>query len=72
MAKLDFIAKAVREYEENGEKKTRWTDIGVGFVNKDSITVMLNALPIGDKIVLMKPPKVDEKGKMQVFGEHAL
>jgi len=37
--------------EKEGEEKTRWVKIGVGFVNKDnSINVYLDALPINGKI----------------------
>jgi hypothetical protein len=43
----------VREYEKNGEKKTHWTNIGTAFENRDgSLTVMLNALPIGNRLII--------------------
>jgi len=67
---VDFVVKSVREYDENGESKTRWTDIGVAFTNKDSITILLNALPLGEKMVLMKPKPRDEKKSMDPFDVH--
>lgn len=55
----DFIAKAVRE---DGDV-TRWTDIGVAFTNpgSETISILLNALPLGDKIVLMKPREEEKE-----------
>jgi hypothetical protein len=69
---VDFEAFGVEEYEDksSGEAKTRWTRIGVAFVNPDSITVQLNAYPVTPKIVLMKPKDKGgppEKAKMDPF-----
>lgn len=69
---VDFEAFGVEEYTQDGEQKTRWTNIGVAFLNKDSISIHLNAYPTNPKIVLMKPrPKEEEKPKMDVFPPQA-
>ena len=37
--------------ERNGDEKTRWVKIGVGFINKDSsINIYLDALPVNGKM----------------------
>ena len=64
--KPDFIVKAVRQ---DGDI-ARWTDIGVAFVNaeSESITILLNALPLSDRVVLMKPKEEkDEEIRPKVF-----
>lgn len=38
--------------------KERWVEVGVGFNNKDTITVRLDALPVNGKIILI--PLKDE------------
>jgi len=40
------------EYEADEGQKTRWTNIGVAFENKNGITVLLDALPVNGKIYL--------------------
>jgi hypothetical protein len=55
----DFIAKAVKTVEG----KDIWSDVGVAYVGKESITVLANAWPVGDKLVLMKPREREEKPK---------
>jgi hypothetical protein len=37
--------------------KTRWREIGVAFANaeKDTVTILLDALPVSGKLVLMRP-----------------
>jgi hypothetical protein len=53
-----YIAYSVTQ---TSETKSRWSDIGVAFTNRDgSINVLLNALPLDGKIVLQQP-KVKEK-----------
>jgi len=49
-----------REYEANGEKKTAFTKIGAAFPsrNGDGILVTLDALPIGNRLIL-KPARED-------------
>jgi hypothetical protein len=57
-----YDAMMVVEYEAHGEKKSRWTKIGAGFVNRDgSIGVQLDAIPVGGKIILQIPMTKEEK-----------
>ena len=56
---IDFEACATREYSVGSESKTKWTQIGVGFINKNGITVKLDALPVDANIVLLKPKPND-------------
>ncbi len=53
MANFDYTATCPQEKDG----KTYWCNIGVAFKSKDkdSYTIQLNALPIGDKIVLVRP-----------------
>ena len=68
MAKYDYRATCPREIEIEDQKKTVWTNIGVGFKNKSgAITVKLNALPLGDTIVLVIPTDEDEKKSQKRF-----
>lgn len=55
----DFIAKVV---VGDGER-ARWREIGVGFWNekRDTLNVLLDAVPVAGKIVLV-PPKEREPG----------
>ena len=66
--KPDFIAKTVRKDEKTGED--RWTDIGVAFVNakSETITILLNALPMTDRLVLAKPFEKEEKKTFNPLG----
>lgn len=67
---LDFEAFVVEEAKKEGQKN-RWTRIGAAWVNRDSITIKLSALPVTGEIVLLKPkPKEAAKppAKMDVFG----
>ena len=41
-------------------QKDRWTNIGVAFKNSDSITVLMDAIPVNGKIILTIPKKVEE------------
>jgi len=62
MAKYDFRATCPREIDDGEQKKTVWTNLGVGFKNKSgAITIKLNALPLGDTIVLVVPTDDDER-----------
>lgn len=66
--KPDFIAKCVNKYKtRTGEEKEKWTDIGVCFLNHrtESISIRLNALPIGGDMVLMKPKPKPEETKQE-------
>ena len=43
-------------------ERDRWTNIGVGFNNNETITVLMDAAPINGKIILSKPkPREDAK-----------
>ena len=53
----DYVASTVVNDKESG--KDRWTGIGVGFKNQDSITVLVDAVPVNGKIIL-RPPKKKE------------
>ncbi len=49
-------ALTVTEYESKGEKKARWTRIGVAFErDKGGWDIRLEALPINGRIMLMEP-----------------
>jgi hypothetical protein len=48
-----YQAATVVNDQESG--KDRWSNIGVAFQNQDSITVLLDAVPVNGKIVLTKP-----------------
>lgn len=60
-----FEVKTVTEYESNGQKKSRWTKIGVAFPNKNGdggFNVLLDALPVNGKIVIMPPRERENDG----------
>ncbi|MCP3463576.1 hypothetical protein [Bradyrhizobium sp. CCGUVB23] len=54
-----FIAFSVKEREG---KPTIWTKIGAAFPHDKGagFTIQLDALPVGDRIVLREPPKDDK------------
>ncbi|HUL58223.1 MAG TPA: hypothetical protein VLU43_03060 [Anaeromyxobacteraceae bacterium] len=52
---------AINENKEPG-KPARWTKIGVAFTNRDdSITLLLNALPIGTAKLQIREQRDDER-----------
>lgn len=54
----DYVVYSVRE--RDGARDV-WTRVGAAFKHKeDGLTILLDALPIGRKVVLM-PPKADEE-----------
>jgi hypothetical protein len=58
--KPDFIVSSVVDV---GDDKSRWREIGVAFWNEkhDSMSVLLDAVPLSGKLVLMPPkPRVAE------------
>ena len=70
-SKVDFEVFGTEEYSVGEETKTRWTRLGVAFVNADSISVKLSAYPTNPSLVLLKPKPKDDggsKGKLDVFG----
>ena len=40
------------EYERNGEKKTRWTRLGVAVPNRKGMSVLLNAQPLNGRVFI--------------------
>ncbi|GGA45896.1 hypothetical protein [Pelagibacterium lentulum] len=57
-----YEAIAVRKYEQNGETKTAFTNIGVAFKmrDRDGYSVRLHAMPAptdGEFTILLMPPK---------------
>ena len=70
--KPDFVVKTVRKVND----KDNWTQIGVAYVNgkSETISCYLNALPIGDKLVLMKPLEAEKKPEPRYspFGQKGL
>jgi len=56
-----------RDYtDRNGEKKTSWINLGVGFEKDGRISILLNALPMPGpdgqaKIVLMEPKPAEDR-----------
>jgi len=40
------------EYERDGEKRTRWTRLGVAVPNRKGMSVLLNAQPLNGKVFI--------------------
>ena len=56
----DFDVSTPVEYvTKDGEKKTRWNKCGVGWKNKDSITIQMDVVPLNGKLVLKEPKDFD-------------
>jgi hypothetical protein len=49
----DWRVSTVSTDGENG--KDRWTNVGVAFEGKDTITVLMDAVPINGKLILQRP-----------------
>jgi hypothetical protein len=72
-----YEAVAVRRYEQNGEEKSSFTNIGVAWPMKerDGFTLRLHCLPApvdGEYQVLLLPPKPKEdrpQERKQSYGE---
>lgn len=59
---------SLTEYQKDGQKKTRWTKVGVGFENKDgSLSIMLDALPVNGRLQVRDPRPKD--GDRDPFAE---
>jgi len=56
------VSSVVSEILEDGTKKDRWTNLGVAFNGKDTITLFVDAWPLNGKVILQKP---QEKPKPQ-------
>ena len=59
MKQPDYVAYSVVE----GNGQTRWRGVGVAFKgrDKDSLTVLLDAVPLSGKVVLMPPKERDSE-----------
>jgi len=76
-----YDAVAVRKYEQNGEEKSSFTNIGVAFKMKDrdGYSLRLHCLPApeaGEYTVLLFPPKPKEdrpqsSGRQQGYSERS-
>jgi len=54
----DYRVSTVINDTEGG--KDRWTNVGVAFKNEsDTITVLVDALPVNGKLILHKPKPLD-------------
>ncbi|MBU0761520.1 MAG: hypothetical protein KKD39_00700 [Candidatus Altiarchaeota archaeon] len=51
----DYRVSTVVNDPESG--KDRWTNVGVAFQNNDSITVLIDAMPVNGKLILTRPRK---------------
>lgn len=60
-----YVAYTVTK--QNDSDKDRFTQIGVAFDHQkgDGLTILLNALPMGDKIVLCTPKSDDQAQERQ-------
>lgn len=59
-----YNAYVTHEYEQNGEKKTFWTKIGVVFENRNNglnLTIV-PGISVSGKIVLLEPREKEESG----------
>lgn len=64
-----YDVSTVTEYEQGGEKKSRWTRVGVAFPlkNKEGFQIILEALPVNGKLVMMPPREKTEGGRIEPF-----
>ncbi|MCX6695160.1 MAG: hypothetical protein NTU61_02535 [Candidatus Altiarchaeota archaeon] len=53
----DYRVSTVVKDAETG--KDRWTNIGVAFKGNDTITVLMDSVPVNGKLVLHKPKEKD-------------
>ena len=57
-----FTHKAFQIRDRGEDKKASWTEVGVGFTNKDgSINLILNAIPIDGKVQLREFTPMDDQ-----------
>lgn len=68
-----YEAVAVRKYEQNGEQKTAFTNIGVAFKmrDRDGYSVRLHAMPAptdGEFTILLMPPKPKDDSRQSSNG----
>ncbi|WP_210461809.1 hypothetical protein [Pantoea ananatis] len=64
MHKPKYNVYVTQEYEQNGEKKTFWTKIGVAFENKSQgLNIQLiPGISVSGKMVLLEPKEKEETG----------
>ena len=48
---------------DNDKGKDRWTNVGVAFNNNETITVLIDAVPINGKLILSKFKNLEEATK---------
>lgn len=67
--KIDFVVRTAVDTEDR-ENPTRWREIGVGFKGKNSITVLVDSLPVNGKFVIFpyEPKPKEEKKSFSPFG----
>ena len=41
--------------------KDRWTNVGVAFEGNDTVTVLIDALPMNGKLILQRPRKKEDE-----------
>ncbi len=62
MATVHRIAYAVADTSSKEGDESRWTRIGVSFLNKDqSESILLDAVPVNGKVILRSPKVPDQK-----------
>ncbi|MFH1403970.1 MAG: hypothetical protein ABIH11_06865 [Candidatus Altiarchaeota archaeon] len=55
----DYRASTVMSDPETG--KDRWTNIGVAFEGNETITVLMDAVPVNGKIILQRPKNIKKE-----------
>jgi hypothetical protein len=54
----DWRVSTVVSDPESG--KDRWTNVGVAFEGNETITVLVDAVPVNGKLILQRPKKREE------------
>jgi hypothetical protein len=54
----DWRVATVVNDPESG--KDRWTNVGVAFEGNETITVLVDAMPVNGKLILQRPRKKEE------------
>lgn len=57
----DFRVSTVEGDPESG--KERWTNVGVAFTGNDTITVLMDVVPLNGKLILHKPKPKEKNAK---------
>ncbi|MFH0860979.1 MAG: hypothetical protein V1921_07245 [Candidatus Altiarchaeota archaeon] len=53
----DYRVSTVQSDADSG--KERWTNVGVAFAGNDTITVLMDVVPLNGKLILHRPKKSD-------------